>query len=432
MSDKKIPLGQDVLTAARERIAYIFDKFNRIYVSFSGGKDSTVMLHLVMDEAIKRERKVGVLFIDLEAQYTATIEHVQNCFDLYAEHIEPYWVCLPLSLRNAVSMFEPRWECWDPSQQEKWVRPMPRECISDVNHFPFFKRGMEFEQFILEFAEWYSGGNIGTCCMVGIRSDESLNRFRTLIMKKTRLNNLSWTTWVGGATFNAYPIYDWKTQDLWVYTAREKRCHNRLYDLMHQAGLSIHQMRICQPYGDDQRKGLWLYHILEPNTWPRVVARVGGANAGSLYAKESGILGNRKIEKPEGHTWQSYAHMLLESLPPRSRKQFEEKITTFVCWYAQRGFYDGIPDEADPKDEASRKAPSWRRICKTILKNDFWCKSLSFGAPTNSYYERYKKEIKKKDSIWRRKAYEALKSSGMPRNSFDDLMRSRSKRRSPQ
>ncbi|EAA2780639.1 phosphoadenosine phosphosulfate reductase, partial [Salmonella enterica] len=46
-SGRKIPLGTDVLTAARQRIADTFDQFKRICLSFSGGKDSTVMLHLV-------------------------------------------------------------------------------------------------------------------------------------------------------------------------------------------------------------------------------------------------------------------------------------------------------------------------------------------------------------------------------------------------
>jgi predicted phosphoadenosine phosphosulfate sulfurtransferase len=414
VSELKRPLGKDVLTAARERIALVFDRFPRIYVSFSGGKDSTVMLHLVMDEAIRRGRKIGVLFIDLEAQYQSTIEHVANCFELYRDHIEPYWVCLPLSLRNAVSMFEPRWECWDPSERERWVRPLPAECISDVNHFPFFERGMEFEQFVLEFGNWYSGGVHGTCCLVGIRADESLNRFRTLIMKKTRLEGRSWTTWISGAVFNAYPIYDWRTADLWVYTARTKKPHNRLYDLMHQAGLSIHQMRICQPYGDDQRKGLWLYHALEPATWPKVVARVGGANAGALYCGERGnVLGNHKIDKPAGHTWQSYARLLLESLPPVSRQQFEEKIGVFLRWYADKGYIEGIPDEEDPKLEASRKVPSWRRVCKAILKNDFWCKSLSFGPPASNYYERYCKLLKTKKATWEKQKKQSTRSRMM-------------------
>jgi predicted phosphoadenosine phosphosulfate sulfurtransferase len=70
-------LDKNVLEAAQERIAIAFDSFTKIYVSFSGGKDSTVMLHLVMQEAIKRNRKVGLLFVDLEGQYKITIEHIR-------------------------------------------------------------------------------------------------------------------------------------------------------------------------------------------------------------------------------------------------------------------------------------------------------------------------------------------------------------------
>lgn len=38
---KKRYLGQNVLDAARSRIKWVFDTFPKIYISFSGGKDST-------------------------------------------------------------------------------------------------------------------------------------------------------------------------------------------------------------------------------------------------------------------------------------------------------------------------------------------------------------------------------------------------------
>ena len=75
--------NKSVLTAAKERVAWTFDQVEKVYVSFSGGKDSTVMMHLVMDEAIKRDRKVGVLIVDLEAQYQATSDHVRNMVEHY-------------------------------------------------------------------------------------------------------------------------------------------------------------------------------------------------------------------------------------------------------------------------------------------------------------------------------------------------------------
>ena len=113
----KRSLGFDVLTAARQRISKIFDDFPRIYLSFSGGKDSAVMMHLVMDEAVIRNRKVGVLFVDLEAQYKLTIDHVSEMLDLYKNYIEVYWCALPLHMRNAVSQYEPQWVCWQPGRE---------------------------------------------------------------------------------------------------------------------------------------------------------------------------------------------------------------------------------------------------------------------------------------------------------------------------
>ena len=400
MSALKKPLGIDVLQAARQRIALVFDRFDRVCVSFSAGKDSTVLLHLVMDEAIRRRRRVGVLFIDLEAQYRATIEHAQACFDLYRDHIEPIWVALPLALRNAVSQYQPKWMCWAPGREHDWVRRPPRIAIADEAFFPFFRRGMEFEEFVEEFGRWYAGAAM-TCQLVGIRADESLNRFRTLIADKSRLDNLRWTTWKDGSLYNAYPLYDWRTEDIWTFSARDRRPQNRIYDLMRWAGVPISSQRICQPYGDDQRRGLWLFHLLEPETWCRIVARVNGANAGALYVQEAGnIMGNIRITKPPGHDWKSFCELLLSSMPPATAEHFRNKIAVFLRWYMTRDYPHGIPDEADPKEEAARKAPSWRRICKVLLRNDYWCKGLSFTQHQSASYQAYMKVMKNRRMKW--------------------------------
>ena len=399
MPDRKVGLGVDVLTAARQRIGEIFEDFPRVYVSFSGGKDSTVLLHLAADEASRRGRKVGVLFIDLEAQYRLTIDHVADLYARYAEHVEPYWVALPLSLRNAVSQFDPQWQCWEPNRRRDWVREPPGMAITAPKHFPFFRAGMEFEDFAPAFGRWYARGKL--CAgLIGIRSDESLNRWRTIAStRKSSYEGKRWTTWLGDSLYNAYPIYDWRTEDIWRYHARyPDRAYNRLYDRMHRAGLTIHQARICQPYGDDQRRGLWLYHVIEPETWGRVVARVSGANQGALYVQESGnITGQRRITRPPGHTWESFARMLLASLPDRTREHYENKIAVFLKWYRDRGYPDGIPDDGSITD---RESPSWARICKALLRNDYWCKGLSFSQHKSGAYIKYQKLMKKRRALW--------------------------------
>src|SRR5690606_2528221 len=110
--------------------------------------------------------------------------------------------------------------------------------------------------------------------------------FRTIKSEsKEPYSDWNWTTRISESVWNAYPIYDWKTEDVWTANGRFGWDYNRVYDLMHLAGLTLSQMRLCQPYGDDQRKGLYLFKILEPETWQRVVSRVEGANFGNRYSK---------------------------------------------------------------------------------------------------------------------------------------------------
>jgi len=388
----------DVLTEARKRIEYTFDNFERILISFSGGKDSSVMFHLVMDEAIKRNRIVGVMLIDFEAQYKRTSDHAVEMFERYKEHIEVYWICLPIKLRNAASNFEPVWCCWDQDRKADWVRGMPKHegLISDHAQLPFFQPMMEFEEFIVLFAEWYSQDK-PTGCFIGIRADESLNRFRTIaVFDKETHGGKRWTTKVTDYAYNIYPIYDWRTQDIWIYHAKNPdREHNQIYDLMHHAGVKPSQQRLCQPYGDDQRRGLWLYHVLEPETWYKVVARVNGANSAALYIHETGnVMGYNKITLPEGHTYKSFCNLLLSTMPKVTRDHFIPRFRVFLKGWKGRGYVDGIPDVAPKVLEDKQWAPSWRRICKVLLRNDWWCKGLGLTQPKSEAYGRYL-EIKK-------------------------------------
>ena len=386
-------LGYDVLTAARERIRYTFDHFEAVYVSFSAGKDSSVLMHLVLAEAIRRGRKVGILLIDLEAQYALTIQHAEQMFSLYARYIDLYWVCLPIKLRNAVSNFEPVWCAWDPDRKADWVRPLPVHpgVIADPSHFDFFSPRMEFEEFIELFAAWYSRGRETAAC-IGIRADESLNRFRTIAVWDKEMHcGKRYTTKVTDHVYNVYPIYDWHVTDIWKYHAQyPDKPHNEVYDRMHLAGVPLHQMRLCQPYGDDQKRGLWLYHLLEPQTWGKVVARVNGANSGALYIEEHGnVTGYNKIILPPGHTWKSFCNLLLATMPDVTRDHYLPRFRAWLEGWHRRGYRTGIPDEAPRTLEKKYWSPSWRRLCKVLLRNDWWCKGLGMQQPKSVAYEKY-------------------------------------------
>lgn len=413
---KKKYLEVDVVTAARQRIERVFRDFTKVYVSFSAGKDSSVLVHLVADIARSLGRKFALLFVDLEAQYAHTMAHAEHVFDSNADIIEPYWLSLPLVLSNGVSQYQPRWVCWDPKEQHRWVRQPSKWSITDGSIFPWFRPGMEFEELVEDFGSWYAAGT-PTACLVGIRSQESLNRFRTLISsRKSTHQGLQWTTEKPGGVFNAYPIYDWRTEDIWRYNGKTKAPYNEVYDLMHQAGLTIHEARLCQPYGFDQRKGLHLFHVLEPQTWAKVVERVAGANSGALYAHATGnMMGRVKITCPPGHTWRSFAEILLAGMPPASRTHFVNKITVFLKWYEKHyGFTvtvyndDRLPDAPifdGPTPEVLARfprkgGPTWFRVVKMILKNDWWGKELSFSQTKSDGYEAYIAMMRRKRLKW--------------------------------
>lgn len=399
--DSKRYLGIDVLTASKERIKWAFDNFEKICISFSGGKDSTAMTHLVMEEAIKRNRKVALLFIDWEIQYKLTIEHVQHIYDMYKDYIIPYWVALPLLTDNACSMYEPEWISWDKAKENLWTRKPPKIAITDENYFPFYYYKITFEEFVPLFGEWYGEGK-STACFVGIRTRESLNRYRALTnKKKNKYQDKMFTTCVTDNVYNVYPIYDWSAEDDWKYFGKTKKPYNKLYDRFFQAGLTLHQMRVDEPFGDTTRRSLWLYQIIEPETWGKMVLRVNGANSGSLYSRDNGnILGNRSITLPKGHTWQSFSNFLLDTMPKKTVEHYKTKIAVYIKWYMNRGYVDGIPDEVDKQIEKQNDVPSWRRICQTLLRNDYWCKGLGFSPTKQSAYNQYLERMKKKRKEW--------------------------------
>lgn len=134
MSVYKVPLEQNVLDAAQERIMWALETLPRVCVSFSGGKDSGLMLHLTATLARKMNKKIHVLFIDWEAQFSCTIAYVESLREHYADVIARfYWVALPLTTQNSLSQYQPEWQCWQPGTD--WVRQPPEDAITDPAFF---------------------------------------------------------------------------------------------------------------------------------------------------------------------------------------------------------------------------------------------------------------------------------------------------------
>ena len=401
---------KNVLEAAIERLEIIFNNFDNVYFSVSGGKDSSVMVQLANMVAKKMNKKFDVLFIDLEAQYTKTVEHIEELKKL-PQIRDFYHIALPMALRNAVSILQPKWICWEEESKSLWVRKLPEDSINIHNNpFTWFRKGEEFEEFIVQFADWYQKKYKGkVACGIGIRTDESLNRFRTIAFqdRKIEFKDYHWTTKLKIAdryidVYNFYPIYDWRAEDIWGAVSKLDLKYNEIYELMYKNGLSIYEQRLCQPYGDDQKNGLDQFKALEYETWTKVLNRVNGVNFGNIYCKST-ALGNIKSSKPNFMTWQEYSVYLLESIGIYNKDlmlRYYRKIKKFMIWHKNKYQIDeeNIPETADRKLENQKKAISWRRIARAIEKNDFYLKRLSF-APTKSDDTELKRLIHKWDNL---------------------------------
>jgi predicted phosphoadenosine phosphosulfate sulfurtransferase len=171
-------------------------------------------------------------------------------------------------------------------------------------------------------------------------------------------------------------------------------------------------MRICEPFGDEARKGLWLYQVVEPQMWAKVCLRVAGANTGALYANDKGaVMGNYSIDLPEGHTYESFALHLLKTMPFKTAEHYKNKLAVYLNWWSKRGYPDGIPDKADRKIESLGKVPSWRKVVKTFLKNDYWCKGLGFSPTKSSAYQKYVELMKRRRADWNIKNLEVVENA---------------------
>lgn len=423
----------NVYDASLQRIDFIFKNFERIYLSFSGGKDSGVMLNLTLDYMRKNKitEKIGIMILDNEANYELSLEFMHSIIEKNLDLLDVYWCCLPITLPCTVSSYAIEWQCWGEKDKHKWIKPMSKESyiVNMGNHkFDFFKENMSYDEFWDDFGDWYSQGK-SCACLIGIRADESLNRFRAIMnerkitigghawTKKKRMNNLS--------VYNCYPVYDWKTQDIWVANAKFGWEYNKLYDIFWKAGLSIAQMRVASPFMSESKSSLNLYRVIDPQIWRTLCARVAGANFIATYGRQ---LNYNSFKLPEGHTWKSFVKFLLETLPKEVSENFNKRfIQSILYWgrvggtlsdktlnelkksgieYKENGItphgkktktrirIQSYPDHVDMLSAHNSEVCSWKRLAITILKNDHTCKYIGLS-PTKEQALRQREIMEK-------------------------------------
>jgi predicted phosphoadenosine phosphosulfate sulfurtransferase len=306
MSGRKIYINSDVLSEAKKRIELIFDEFENVVVSVSGGKDSTVLFELARLEAIKRNRKLNLFFIDQEAEYASTIEMIE--YMMSQKGVNPYWYQVPLYMTNSTSYKDHLLYAW--GDKDVWMRDKSNLAIHSID----CKYPNRFYTFIRWFEDQF---DTNTCHLVGLRGEESLNRLRAVI-KNPGYKNYNWTTKTKNH-ITAYPLYDWTFEDVWYHISINNIKYNKLYDFLYARGFNIKEARVSNLIHEKSFSCLTYLQEFEPETYEKLLKRLDGIHVAARYAKESMIFNNKILPK-NFKTWIEYRDFLLTTVVESDKK----------------------------------------------------------------------------------------------------------------
>ncbi|MGJ0538289.1 phosphoadenosine phosphosulfate reductase family protein, partial [Enterococcus faecium] len=267
---------KNVLQAAQERISYIFDEFEHVIVSISGGKDSTVLAHLALVEAHRRGRKIGLFYLDEEVVYQATIEQVEYLMSLYPENTMRYWFQIEFNLTNSVSLTDGQVHCWEKAKKPLWMHKRNKEnnltppwshetVIADKN------KGFGYYDVITNFEM----STPHTAHLVGLRATESPNRYRA-VTKNPGYKDVMWSTKGANGSASFYPLYDWNYMDIWKYIGQTGIRYHRYYDFCFLKGTNPALMRVSSLTHEKAYHSIADLPEFEPETYEKLLKRIKG------------------------------------------------------------------------------------------------------------------------------------------------------------
>jgi predicted phosphoadenosine phosphosulfate sulfurtransferase len=356
-----------VLEAVRERMAFVFDSFDQVIVSVSGGKDSTVMAHLAMSEAHRRGRKVGIHFLDEEVVYQSTVEQVDHLMGLFPDVVTKIWLQMEFRLTNATSVQDGQLVCWEAGKHKLWMRPKREDSIKfrmwaeETQTVRDKNKGFGFYDVIENFERCYSGAAF----LVGLRAaGESPNRWRAVVKNPVDIagKHVYWGT-RKGANVALYPLYDWNFHDVWRYIADEKLRYSKVYDWQFRKGYPISQMRVSSLIHERAFKSIVDLPEFEPKTYDRLQKRIKGIALAQETGKASKLFACRKLPK-NFVSWIAYRDFLLKTHSDAkrvhifaerfARQLVNEYVARQQCRQLVLNDYENnlpVDNKPDPRDE---------------------------------------------------------------------------------
>lgn len=364
-------LDADVYTLACQRVAYAFDTFDHVLVAFSGGKDSTAVLNVALDVArsdpsFHRHLPLRVMFQDEEAIPIETEQYVRRVAQ--RDDVALEWYCLPIQHRNACSRTSPWWWPWAPEARELWCRPLPPEAITHLDGFPIYppEARLTAPDMMGLFAPPERGN---TAFLMGIRAQESMTRLRAVMSVGATGHNYVIKFDEGtsrGNIFKVYPIYDWKTTDVWTAPARFGWDYNAAYDRMEMAGVSRPQQRCSPAFGEEPLEKLWTYSRCFPEVWDKMTARVPGVGAAARYALTELYSYRDRPEKPVGVPWPDFITHYLGKFRPGEAEQIGRKLQEEIHLHYRKTTHPIVVNAPHP-----HTGMCWNWVLTVAMRGDF-------------------------------------------------------------
>ena len=282
------PLNTDVLTAALDRIRHVYNTYDVVVVSYSGGKDSTCILEMALGVARELGKlPVDVMFFDEEVLLPETEEMVMKT--RARPEVDLKWVCGQVGYWDASSNEEPHWTTWDPAKRDVWVREPPPFAI-DMGEMKYPAPGDAITRL------W--GPEYGKVAeLLGLRCYESRPRMYGLISSGSYIAK-------GPAPHvdKVRPIYDWRDRDVWLAIHRFGWDVNAAYARMYRLRHNPKELRIAVPTSIEAMNHWADWQILHPQWWGKVRRRFSNIHSLAMFNYDL----HRPVRK-EGETWQDAA-----------------------------------------------------------------------------------------------------------------------------
>lgn len=368
---KRKYVDKNVWELALERVNHVYDLFDTVAVAFSGGKDSTCVLHVALEVAKERNKlPLEVFFYDEECIPLEVIDYVRRVSK--NPDINFRWLCVQCKHTNATTKYNPVWYPWAPEDKERWVRPMPPEAITEIEGYDpkTPEERVTFPNLSGHILPVEKYGNV--CQLLGIRAQESMTRLRAVIRREKDnyiiLDRDIWEncpTKIKGAVYKAYPIYDWTTEDVWTAINKFGWDYSKSYDHMDKAGLTAYQQRVAPPFGLEPMQNLWQYKVCFPDLWEKMHNRVEGASTGALYARTKLYAFGEIPEKPAGLSWEEAIKQEIQKWPPDKQKLLVKRMQTYIKMHYKR-VSDKITEDPHPNTGIG-----WKYLYFLAVRGDF-------------------------------------------------------------